>query len=232
MIEMTAMMEPGYRSPGSSWYDEDPITYHPQYNRRHTKYAALRDSTFASRRKYGNGPRMFFDRNYQKLSMDDYDESSQYKPHELEELADDLLRQDSKRELCRKCRAKNKQSLPYGHETGNVESKAQYNPDTNEPITDGEGHQLYTDHPEYECDEGHRWFAGEGERRNWDGPNSVLMEEHLQHRRRREIYTESDDAMGVPDPSIVSGLYHRTHPQGRKVNSKEQRKRNGASFYR
>lgn len=221
----------GFMGDNRYWREEDPITYHPFLNRRHTKYAAMRDSALSSRRKYGNDYRMFFDRNYKKMSMDDYHEGGQYSSRELEELADDMLRTDSKRELCRKCRGKD-ENLPYGKETGNVESKAQYDADSGVPILDGEGNQLYTDHPEYECEKGHRWFAGEGERRNWDGPNSVLMEEHLQHRRRREIYTESDDAMGVPDPSIISGLYHRTHPQGRKVNSKEQRKRNGASFYR
>lgn len=47
-------------------------------------------------------------------------------------------------------------------------------------------------------------------------------------RLKREIYT----AAGTPDPSIVSGLYWRTHPNGRKVSSDEQRKKNSASFYR
>jgi hypothetical protein len=60
----------------------------------------------------------------------------------------------------------------------------------------------------------------------WDEP--VLLEEHLYSRRRREIYNQN----GVPDPSIASGNYWRSHPQGRKVNSPEQRKRNGASYYR
>lgn len=65
-------------------------------------------------------------------------------------------------------------------------------------------------------------------------PN-ILFEEHLYNRRRREILVES----GVPDAVITAGLskdgqtlYNRTHPQGRKVNSPEQRRRNGAAYYR
>jgi hypothetical protein len=37
-------------------------------------------------------------------------------------------------------------------------------------------------------------------------------------------------------PGVTAGdgqmMYNRTHPRGRKVNSVEQRKRNGASWYR
>lgn len=45
---------------------------------------------------------------------------------------------------------------------------------------------------------------------------------------RREIYC----SVGVPEPHIVKGIYWRTHPNGRKVNSDDQRRRNGASYYR
>lgn len=55
-----------------------------------------------------------------------------------------------------------------------------------------------------------------------------LTEDQLKTRRRREIYVAS----GIPDPSVVSGLFWRTHPQGRKVNSDEQRKKNRATYYR
>ena len=55
-----------------------------------------------------------------------------------------------------------------------------------------------------------------------------LSVSQLIDRSRREIYVGD----GVPDPSIASGYYWRTHPQGRKVNSDEQRRRNGAGFYR
>jgi len=67
-----------------------------------------------------------------------------------------------------------------------------------------------------------------GKQRGIGGDHPILFPEHEYARKRREIYTES----GTPDPSLVAGIYNRTHPQGRKVNSKEQRQRNGASYYR
>jgi hypothetical protein len=60
------------------------------------------------------------------------------------------------------------------------------------------------------------------------GENPILFEEHLKNRHKREIYNKS----GTPDPAFGQGMYNRTHPEGRKVNSDEQRKRNGASYYR
>lgn len=56
----------------------------------------------------------------------------------------------------------------------------------------------------------------------------ILLGDHYKERAKREIHT----ACGTPDPSIVSGLYWRTHPNGRKVNSDEQRQKNGACYYR
>lgn len=207
---------------------DDPVTYWP--NKKFDKYALLRDRTLWVQRTYGNEPRMFFDKNQIKLTMEDFVEEDDYTKTELEEFADDLLRTDARRELCRHCRELDKDSLPYGRETGHVEAKAQY--DDGQPLLDEEGNQLYLDFPEYECDQGHRWFAGEGKRRDWNGLNPVLMEEHLRHRQRREIYVQSEEAMGKPDPSIVSGIYNRVHRDGRKVNSPEQRRKNGASWYR
>lgn len=61
-----------------------------------------------------------------------------------------------------------------------------------------------------------------------NGLQGLLFEEHLYSRKRREIYNIN----GVPDPNIASGNYWRSHPQGRKINTPEQRKRNGASYYR
>jgi hypothetical protein len=58
--------------------------------------------------------------------------------------------------------------------------------------------------------------------------NPILFKEHMRTRYRREIYPKS----GVPDPSVEQGMYNRTHPEGRKVNSEYQRKVNGASYYR
>jgi hypothetical protein len=73
-----------------------------------------------------------------------------------------------------------------------------------------------------------------------NGENPILFEEHLYNRRRREINVASgtpDDLRGLWDkPGVTRGdgqvLYNRTHPQGRKVNSEEARKRHGASWYR
>lgn len=72
----------------------------------------------------------------------------------------------------------------------------------------------------------------------------ILFREHLAARARREVSVGS----GVADstltnllpksdrPGVTAGdgqmMYNRTHPRGRKVNSKEQRSRNGASYYR
>lgn len=69
---------------------------------------------------------------------------------------------------------------------------------------------------------------GTGKERGIGGDNPILFEDHLYQRRRREIQCAS----GTPDPEIVAGLYNRQHPQGRRVNSPEQRSKNGASYYR
>lgn len=149
-----------------------------------------------------------------------YEEGKVYRNWELEQLADKFLREDSRRELCRQCDE-------YGDETGNVESQPQYNEDGT-PLVDDEANQLYVDFPELQCKGGHVWYKGEGKARGNGGKNPVLFEEHLKNRQRREIYT----TIGTPDPSIVQGMFNRTHPQGRKVNSADQRRRHGASFYR
>jgi hypothetical protein len=153
------------------------------------------------------------------------EEGRDYRKWELNLIADQLLRDDSKREVCRQCDGEEK--LNYGDETGVIEPVPLYN-DKGEPKTDKEDNQLYAEVPELECSEGHRWYQGEGKERSIGGANPILFEEHLQQRRRREIY----NTQGVPDPQIKSGIYNRIHPQGRKVNSAEQRKKNGASFYR
>lgn len=129
-------------------------------------------------------------------------------------MADELLRADARSELCKDCKER-------GTETGHIEHSAQ-------AATDAEGHELVIDFPEYTCPNGHRWYKGEGLARGIGGDNPILFEEHMQSRKRREIYT----TIGTPEPEIVSGIYNRVHPQGRKVNSEDQRKKNGASFYR
>lgn len=149
-----------------------------------------------------------------------YEEGKSYRNWELEQMADNLLRADSRRELCRQCDE-------YGDETGNIESQPQVHPEGG-PLVDDTGAQLYVDFPELQCKNGHIWYKGEGKARGNGGKNPVLFEEHLKNRQRREIYT----TIGTPDPSIVQGMFNRTHPNGRKVNSADQRKRHGASFYR
>jgi len=152
----------------------------------------------------------------------------EYSGWQIEQMANALLRDDSNKELCRKCGK-------YGEETGEVESMPQVTK-AGDPQTDDEGNVLYMDFPEIQCEAGHRWYLGEGKRRGIDGENPILFENHLQERRRREIYTE----VGTPDPALTQdrwgrptqGMYNRTHPDGRKVNTAEQRKRSGASFFR
>lgn len=159
-------------------------------------------------------------------SQDDFDatqipvDGQDYTKWQLEQMADALLRADSKRELCLKCEE-------YGEETGVIESLPQTDKEGN-PIVDAEGNTLFVDYPELACALGHRWYLSEGRARSIKGENPILFENHLQDRRKREIFT----SLGVPDPSIKRGIYNRTHPQGRKVNTPEQRKKNGASFFR
>lgn len=137
-----------------------------------------------------------------------------YTKSQLSAKADVWLREDAKTELCRECGER-------GKETGNRKPVQQ-------DATDDQGNVLIIEFSELECKNGHSWFPGEGKPRGIDGENPILFEEHFHSRRRREIYT----SLGTPDPSIQQGIYNRVHPQGRKVNSKEQRKKNGASFYR
>lgn len=143
-----------------------------------------------------------------------------YTGWQIEKFADALLVEDTRRELCRKCSG-------YGEETGVIEPAPQFN-DSGEPQVDEEGNQLVVDFVELQCDKKHRWYKGEGRRRGIDGKDPILFESHLAERKRREIY----NIHGVPDPSIVSGMYNKSHPQGRKVNTPEQRRVSGASYYR
>lgn len=143
------------------------------------------------------------------------DHNRHYSSRELGELADEILREDSRTEMCRECGSR-------GAETGEVLWK------TYETILDAEDNPLVAGHPEYQCQNGHVWSMGEGAVRGIGGDNPILFEEHFQSRRRREIY----NSLGSPDPSIVSGIYNRAHPQGRKINSPEARAKHGASYYR
>ncbi len=144
----------------------------------------------------------------------DIKEGKKYTKTELNLIADEILRQDAKAELCRTCEER-------GEGTGEKKVMKQ-------EASDEEGHQLVLEFAQMECPNGHVWYQGEGKARTIGGDNPILFEEHIQSRRKREIYT----TIGTPDSNIVSGIYNRSHPQGRKINSKEQRKKNGASWYR
>jgi hypothetical protein len=154
-----------------------------------------------------------------EVDLDDLEEDGDYNNATLSAYADALLRQDSKTELCRKCEKP-------GEETGKTELAAQYD-EKDDLRLDDDGNQLFLEFAELVCGKGHRWYRGEGKDRGIAGKNPILFEEHLQSRRRREIYT----TIGTPDPSIVQGSYNRSHPSGRKINSSAQRKK-GSSYYR
>lgn len=106
---------------------------------------------------------------YNKDERIEFEEGKQYTPKELEQLADQFLRDAARAE----------------------------DPETGRP-------------------------------RGIGGEDPILFAEHLYQRQKREILNEN----GVPEPGIVSGMYYRSHPEGRKVNSEEQRKKNGASYFR
>jgi len=153
---------------------------------------------------------------------------------EFEEISTNILKVDADRELCKICEEENPESTPYGEETGNIEAVPQFDKDGN-PLVDEEGTQLYMDFPEFECEKGHRWFKGEGKRRNWKGKNPVKLESHMISQQRRNIYADA----GVVDPAFtldrfgrpIKGSYWRSLPDGRQVNTKEARK-NGAGWYK
>lgn len=58
---------------------------------------------------------------------------------------------------------------------------------------------------------------------------AILLAPHYIERAKREIYTQR----GTPDPSIVNGLYWRTHPNGRKfIADPDERRKHDSSFYK
>lgn len=179
------------------------------------KWEVLYEQTHFIQKRQGTdrSERMF--RKYQQEEVStEIDPKKTYTATELAAITDAILRENAKTEMCPECGQ-------AGEATGFTKS-------VEEGIQDESGNKLALAFEEFLCDKGHSWFAGEGKERGIGGDNPILFEEHFQSRKRREIYT----AQGTPDPSIVSGMYNRVHPQGRKVNSKEQRQRNGASFYR
>jgi hypothetical protein len=167
-----------------------------------------------------NGRNMAFYNKQEEEVSPEVEEGKSYTKGELNAISDAILREHSRTELCRECDGE-------GRETGNIIQKEQRK--DGKLLVNENGQPLVLEFKEYKCDDaGHTWYEGEGRVRGIGGDDPILFEEHFQSRRRREIYT----SLGTPDPSIVQGQYNRTHPQGRKVNSEEQRKRNGASYYR
>lgn len=64
---------------------------------------------------------------------------------------------------------------------------------------------------------------------------AILFDDHLYHRKKREILADA----GTLDGTLTNELspdgqrmYFRTHPKGRKVNTAEHRKQHGASYYK
>src|SRR4051812_33496097 len=104
-----------------------------------------------------------------------WEEGRKYNARQLESLADDLLREDARTEVCRECG-------DTGRPTGSVEPMTQ-------PVLDGAGNPLEIAFPEFVCESGHQWFAGEGSVKGIGGDSPILFEEHFQSRKRREIYT-------------------------------------------
>lgn len=62
----------------------------------------------------------------------------------------------------------------------------------------------------------------------WTADGSILNYDMYRRRLKHEVYTN----LGTPDPSIVSGFYWRTHPQGLPFETKTKRIEGAKSFYR
>lgn len=133
---------------------------------------------------------------------------------ELEAQADALLAEHAREEVCRECGAD-------GHATGETAALQVYDREERAVFRDGLPFRLLS--TEYACGSGHVWYTGEGRARGIDGEHAILFEDHLRHRRSREILAES----GTVDPGIVSGLYNRAHPEGRPLSDKP-----GDGFYK
>lgn len=144
----------------------------------------------------------------------EYEEGRSYTNRELELMANKLLKEQARSEVCRECGE-------HGVSTGDTENSEQ-------EVQSKSGEQLVLAFEEYECKNGHRWYLGEGKERGIGGENPILFEEHIISRKKREIFNTN----GIPDPEIVSGIYNRVHPGGRKVNTDAARRNHGASFYR
>jgi hypothetical protein len=183
----------------------------------HSRYRALLRHEESYNKRFGN--RLAIrksDVRDEEITEDPWalDPRKKYTKTQLEAFADNLLREDSRREMCRKCNQ-------AGQRTGVVDQVPQR-------VVDDAGNVLVLEYAQFRCASDHLWWQGEGSTRGIKGDNPILFEDHMIQRRKREIYT----TVGTPDPAIVSGLYNRSHPQGRKINTPEQRRAHGASYYR
>lgn len=149
-----------------------------------------------------------------------YEKNKQYTNRELELMSELILREDARREMCRECNE-------FGEASGKAKIVEQFDKE-GAPIIGETGDQLALKFPEYICPNNHKWYKGEGKAKGTKGKFPILFEEHLIQRKRREINSDS----GTVDPSIVSGLYWRSHSGGRTINSKEDRATKGVGWYR
>ena len=97
---------------------------------------------------------------WKKEEAPEYIEGATYTDHEVELMADALLRADGKREKCRICGE-------IGEQTGEARTEPQFERDeeTNEilgPLVDSEGRQLRVIFHTLACCNGHEWSEGEG----------------------------------------------------------------------
>lgn len=200
---------PGRRLTGEVWDASGGglVAYRTRWEEMYRRYHHIS-------KRYGTDRRKTMRWHKEEEASPEIEAGQAYSNTELNAKADAWLRRDARTECCRECGGK-------GEETGEVAS-------TPQEAQDGDGNSLVLEFAELKCGNDHSWFPGEGKLRGIGGEDPILFEEHIQSRKRREIYTQG----GTPDPEIVSGIYNRCHPQGRKVNSPEQRKKHGASWYR
>lgn len=123
------------------------------------------------------------------------------------------------------------QSFGVGSTIKYYDNEWGYNKEDLPPIEDFDPDEEYTP---YELDRFADAWLWEDEKPSWHDP-VILMHEHMHERRKKEIYNHT----GTPDLTLMNELspdghrmYWRTHPGGRKVNSLEQRQKNGQGFYR
>lgn len=162
---------------------------------------------------------MAWHKRFDPSEVPEYIEGKKYTGRELDLMAESLLREDARKEKCRIC-------TKFGALTGEAIIKDQFDKQ-GKPILDEAGKQLRVKFPEYVCENDHKWYKGEGKAKGISGKNPILFEEHIIQRKRREIMSNA----GTVDPSIVEGMYFRSHPQGRKINNSKVRKEKGLGFY-